>query len=496
VRRWLIPRLPVLIIGGVFFLALAVRYYHLGEAPIWGDEIFSWAVAHLRPSLLISYLYQGNNPPLWELLLSGWLRLTLDDSPFGLRFLPATFSALTALGLYYLGRETGGISAGILAALLWVFSRFGQGVCREARAYGLLAFLSAISFLFFARYLKTQKSSYFWAWLVASIFLMHTHYSSFFIPLFQMLWLGFCFRQKALPALIRFGALLVLSLGPAALVFADRASSYHATGYASRFSPESLYNILWTFSNMPVPTVLALSVWGLSMMLFIGRWRFLSHFRVSAPPPLIRLPLLGFPLLIGLIVIVGWSQPLWQAQYFVPLAIFYFWAVGSAVSLWQAPIGAFFMGGLVAAWAITFHLTPRPPDPSLPQIAHVISQKPPRQLLIVSPSFMLPTLAYTLRERLFAGVPFPDLHPEPLERLSHELRIQLRLYGATRYSDLPACEILAQDTLFWLDMEVCFSDPHNLLEDLLMEDFTPIAIQRLEKATLTTYRRRANPQPN
>ena len=270
-RRWLIPRLPVLIIGGVFFLALAVRYYHLGEAPIWGDEIFSWAVAHLRPSVLISYLYQGNNPPLWELLLSGWLRLTLDDSPFGLRFLPATFSALTALGLYYLGRETGGISAGILAALLWVFSRFGQGVCREARAYGLLAFLSAISFLFFARYLKTQKSSYFWAWLIASIFLMHTHYSSFFIPLFQMLWLGFCFRQKALPALIRFGALLVLSLGPAALVFADRASSYHATGYASRFSPESLYNILWTFSNMPVPTVLALSVWGLSVMLFIGR---------------------------------------------------------------------------------------------------------------------------------------------------------------------------------------------------------------------------------
>jgi hypothetical protein len=430
----------MLVPGGLLCLALAVRYYRLGEAPIWGDEIFSWAVAHLRPSLLISYLYQGNNPPLWELLLSGWLRLTLDDSPFGLRFLPATFSALTALGLYYLGRETGGISAGILAALLWVFSSFGQGVCREARAYGLLALLSAISFLFFVRYLKTQKSSYFWAWLVASIFLMHTHYSSFFIPLFQMLWLGLCFRQKALPALIRFGTLLVLSLGPAALVFVDRASSYHATGYASRFSPESLYNILWTFSNMPVPTVLALSVWGLSMMLFIGRWRFLSHFRVSAPPPLIRLPLLGFPLLIGLMVIVGWSQPLWQARYFVPLAIFYFWAVGSAVSLWQAPIRAFFMGGLVAAWVITFHPTPRPPDPSLPQIAHVISQKPPRQLLIVSPGFMLPALAYPLREKIFASVPFPNLHPEPLERLSHELRIQLRLYGASVTPTFPCAK--------------------------------------------------------
>lgn len=96
---------------------------------------------------------------------------------------------------------------------------------------------------------------------------------------------------------------------------------------------------------MPVPTVLALSVWGLSVMLLIGSWRFLSYFRVSNPPPLIRLPLLGFPLLIGLMVMVGWSQPLWQARYFVPLAILYFWAVGSAVSLWQVPIWAFFMGG-------------------------------------------------------------------------------------------------------------------------------------------------------
>jgi len=231
-------------------------------------------------------------------------------------------------------------------------------------------------------------------------------------------------------------------------------------------------------------------------MLLIGRWRFLSYFRVSKAPPLIRLPLLGFPLLIGLMVIVGWSQPLWQARYFVPSAILYFWAVGSAVSLWQAPIRVFLMGGLVAAWVINLHPTPRPPDPSLPQIAHAISQKPPRQLLIVSPDFMPPTLDYPLREKLFADVPFPDLHPEPLERLSHELRIQLRLYGATRYSDLPVCEILAQDTLPWLDMEVCFSDPPKLLGDLLLEDFTPIAIQRFKKATPTTYRRRANPQPN
>ncbi len=129
---------------------------------------------------------------------------------------------------------------------------------------------------------------------------------------------------------------------------------------------------------MPVPTVLALSMWSLSVMLLTGGWRFLSYFRVSKALPLIRLPLLGFPLLIGLMVIVGWNQPLWQARYFVPLAILYFWAVGSAVSLWQVPIRVFLMGGLVAAWVITFHPTPRPPDPSLPP-------NRPRPLLGTSP---------------------------------------------------------------------------------------------------------------
>ena len=86
------PKAPDFDFRGVFFLALAVRYYRLSEAPIWVDEIFSWAVAHLRPSLLISYLYQGNNPPSWELLLSG---TGFCVSGFQLPCYGACFSLLT-----------------------------------------------------------------------------------------------------------------------------------------------------------------------------------------------------------------------------------------------------------------------------------------------------------------------------------------------------------------------------------------------------------------
>jgi len=108
---------------------------------------------------------------------------------------------------------------------------------------------------------------------------------------------------------------------------------------------------------------------------------------------------------------------------------------------------------------------------------------------------MPPTLAYPLREKLFAGVPFPDLHPEPLERLSHELRIQLRLYGANRYSDLPACEILAQDTLLWLDMEVCFSAPLTSWETSFWKTSppSPSSASRKPPSPLTAAERTPSP---
>ena len=473
-----------------------VRYYRLGGTPLWVDEIFSWAVAHLQPGSIVSYLYQGNNPPLWELILHGWLKLAQNDTEFSVRFLPATFSALTAVVLYYLGQEGGGRIAGILSALLWTFSSFAQGVCREARAYGLLALLTALSFLSFTRYLKHQRPIYFWGWLIVSILLIHTHYSSFFVPLFQVLWLIFALRQKGLLALVRFGGLIVLSLGPAAIVFITRAQGYQTGGHAPAFSAESLYNILWAFSNMPVPTVMALSVWGLSMVLLISKWLFLSALRAGEAPADARLPLIGFLVFVGLIVGIGWNQPLWQARYFVPLGIMYFWAIGAAIVLWRVAIRFIFLGALVIAWIVTFNPVPAPPDVSLPAVARVISQKPPHQLLILSPDYMLPVLAYPLREKLYGDNPLPSLEPDPMLRLSRELRYHLRLHGASRYADLSPCELLAQDTLLWLDMHLCSANRESILEELLLQDFYPIAIQRVDGHILTIYRRRKDrPSP-
>ncbi len=481
--------------AGVLLLALGVRYYRLDEAPLWVDEIFSWIVAQMRPSLIVSYLYQGNNPPLWELILSGWLWLIEEDSSFSLRFWPATFSALTAVVLYYLSRETGGSGAGLLSALLWIFSTFAQGVCREARAYGLLAFLSALSFWFFVRYLRNRHARAYWGWLIVSILLLHTHYSSFFVPLFQSIWLLFCERQKALSVILRTGGLIALSWGPAAILFVSQALSYQKSGYAPGFSYESVYNILWAFSNMPVPTVMALGVWGVSLILLFVGLRERIILRAGKGRSVSELPLIGFPLLIGLMVGIAWKQPFWQARYFVPLAVLYFWAIGTAISLWPLALRVFLFLSLSTAWISTFNPVPYPPTPNIPDIARSISRKPPHHLLIVSPVYMVPAFAYPLRDQLFSGSRFPKLATDPLHSLSRELSYHFHLYGANRYADLSPCEISAQDTLFWLDMGICYVEKDNILETLLLEDFTPIAIRRFEKATLTTYRRRTNPPP-
>lgn len=102
--------------GLVFGLAFAVRMYKVAEAPLWADEIFSWSAAHLSPGRIVPYLLEGNNPPLWELLLHGWIHLW-GDSVAALRSLAALCSAGAAVGLYALGYYTGGRWAGAAAAL-------------------------------------------------------------------------------------------------------------------------------------------------------------------------------------------------------------------------------------------------------------------------------------------------------------------------------------------------------------------------------------------
>lgn len=457
----------------IFILALGVRLFDLGGAPLWGDEIFSWMVAHLRPSYLIGYLYQGNNPPLWELILSLWLKWRPEGEAASLRLLPALFSALTALVLFELGRRWGGLPAGFTSALLWIFSTFGQSICREARAYALLSLLSAGNLYAFWRYYQGQKG--FWLWGILSILLLHTHYTGAFLLTAEGLWLLLRWRASALAVVGKYSLALLFGTGLGLLVWLDRALLYEKTGYGPLFSHESIYNLLWAFSNQPVPTVIALCILALAM----------AHVYLKRPgtpqAQNAKEAFLFFLVLIGLLIGIGFRQPLWQARYFVPLAITYLWVLGLAVAASPRRFQLLGASLLTISWVVSFRLRPPSMSPELPEIANLAIQKPKNKLLLISPDYLAPALAYFLKKEdpTLLCRDCADITAHAAQKLA----LRYHIYGISYYASLPVCEMLAQDTLWWLDSHLCSAHPTSLLEELLLQDYRPISIKRFAKGT-------------
>jgi hypothetical protein len=127
---------PGLVIAGLTVLAIALRFWRLGEWNFEATEMFT-----LRDSLNPRW---GNPRPLGYLLnyyLVGPFR-PLDE--LGLRILPALFGVLAVPALYFVSRRLIGTRAALLGALLLTVS--GQHVfySQFARYWSLVFLLSAV----------------------------------------------------------------------------------------------------------------------------------------------------------------------------------------------------------------------------------------------------------------------------------------------------------------------------------------------------------------
>ncbi|HEY9014133.1 MAG TPA: glycosyltransferase family 39 protein, partial [Gemmatimonadales bacterium] len=107
-------RSTTLVIVVLSAIALALRFWHLGDWGLDSDEVFT-----LRDSIKI----RPTNPrPLGYLLNHYLVQPIIPLNEFGLRVLPAFFGSLAVPAVYVIGRRLIGNRAALLAALLLAFS--------------------------------------------------------------------------------------------------------------------------------------------------------------------------------------------------------------------------------------------------------------------------------------------------------------------------------------------------------------------------------------
>ncbi len=119
-----------------------VRTRALG-APFWGDEAISVGVASHPVSALPGLLREDGSPPLYYLLLHGWMR-AFGDSEAATHALSVVCAlSCVPLGLW-LGRTLFGPRAGWVCAVLAALNPLVTTYAQETRMYALLALLSLL----------------------------------------------------------------------------------------------------------------------------------------------------------------------------------------------------------------------------------------------------------------------------------------------------------------------------------------------------------------
>ena len=122
----------------------ALRFASLDAHGLWVDEANTVLIALDRLTALPDRLINDSSPPLYYLLLGGWLRL-FGVSELAARALPALIGVLLIIAVHRAARSWSGPDVATWAAWLIAVAPAAVFHARESRMYSLLALLSLIA---------------------------------------------------------------------------------------------------------------------------------------------------------------------------------------------------------------------------------------------------------------------------------------------------------------------------------------------------------------
>ncbi|MBD8272797.1 glycosyltransferase family 39 protein [Pseudomonas fluorescens] len=180
-RLWWVP---------ILALAMVLRFYHLTSAAIWGDEGSSLLLSEYAVSDLWFHAAHDVHPPLYFLLLRGWIEM-FGDSIWSIRSMSAIPGAVVVgLGIWLtrqLSTRRAAVLAGILLALLPTAVRYSQ----EVRMYSLLGVWllgATLALVYWTR--QPERTRYLAAYVLLMSAGFYTHYFTALCVLVHWTYLG------------------------------------------------------------------------------------------------------------------------------------------------------------------------------------------------------------------------------------------------------------------------------------------------------------------
>jgi len=272
------PRPSWLVVTTALLLVVAVVIRFVTASALWLDEAQTVAIARLPLGDLAEGLRHDGAPPLFYVLLHGWMSI-FGESDFSVRFLPGVF-AVAALPVAWLaGRRLGGRSVAWAAVLLLAVSPFAVRYATEARMYSLVVLLVLVGYLAVVELLERPGSRRATIGVgVVTGTLLLTHYWSLYLLVVTAATL-FVVRRRA-PSPVREGAhraMVAMAVGSLAFVPWLPAFLYQArhtgTPWGGAGRLRSMIDTVFHFSGgyWDPGLVLGLITYGLIGLALLGR---------------------------------------------------------------------------------------------------------------------------------------------------------------------------------------------------------------------------------
>ncbi|HVB94942.1 MAG TPA: glycosyltransferase family 39 protein [Acidimicrobiales bacterium] len=171
----------------VLVVALVLRFWTRSD--LWLDEALTVNIAKQPLHTLPSYLKRDGAPPLFYVLLHGWMGV-FGDSDLAVRSLSGVIGVITVPLVWLAGRRLGGRTAGWAAMLLVATSPFAVRYDTETRMYALVALLTVLGLLAVQRVLTRPRPGNLLALAVVTGLLLYSHYWAFYLLGTAFLWLA------------------------------------------------------------------------------------------------------------------------------------------------------------------------------------------------------------------------------------------------------------------------------------------------------------------
>jgi mannosyltransferase len=183
VRRVALPppalvALPLLALLG---LSAYLRTRGLGDS-LWIDEGISVGIASHPAAEIPGLLRQDGSPPLYYLLLHGWIELA-GSGEAALRAPSLVFALLTVPAVLWGGWSLFGRRAGWLCATLAALLPFLTAQAQETRMYSLVALLSVLTAAAFLHGFVRARRGFVLLFAFVLTLLLYTHYWTLFLVL-------------------------------------------------------------------------------------------------------------------------------------------------------------------------------------------------------------------------------------------------------------------------------------------------------------------------